>query len=157
MNHAPPRPPLSTGRARSPQNDGENQSGLACRTRPRSNRIAPYPLSSRNGVSPSVASYPVIVRSLAIHVPTAPQSICLLRLSALADVTHVGPLVRTLQAAWPNLRLSWVIGRGEHRLLDGLPGVDFIEYDKKTGLAGMRALRRDLRARLGADRRFDAL
>ncbi|RMH94760.1 lipopolysaccharide heptosyltransferase family protein [Lysobacter pythonis] len=81
-----------------------------------------------------------------------PRSICLLRLSALGDVTHVLPLVRTLRAAWPAVELSWVIGKGEHRLLDGLPGVRFIEYDKKSGLAGMRALRREL-----AGRRFDAL
>ena len=34
---------------------------------------------------------------------TPPESICLLRLSALGDVTHVVPLVRTLRAAWPNI------------------------------------------------------
>lgn len=81
-----------------------------------------------------------------------PQSICLLRLSALGDVTHVLPLVRTLRAAWPEVALTWVIGRGEQKLLEGLPGVTFLVYDKKTGLAGMRALRREL-----AGRRFDAL
>lgn len=90
-------------------------------------------------------------------MPNAPLSVCLLRLSALGDVTHVVPLVRTLQAAWPHLRLSWVIGRGEHRLLEGLPSMDFVEYDKKSGLAGMRVLRRELRQRLGAAQRFDAL
>lgn len=89
--------------------------------------------------------------------PPAPASICLLRLSALGDVTHVVPLVRTLQAAWPQARLTWVIGKGEHRLLAGLPGVDFVEYDKKTGVAGMRALRGELRERLGAAKRFDVL
>ena len=62
------------------------------------------------------------------------------------------PLVRTLQAAWPGVRLAWVIGKGEHRLLDGLPGVDFIEYDKRTGIGGMRGVRRALDGR-----RFDAL
>ena len=62
------------------------------------------------------------------------------------------PLVRTLQAAWPGVRLAWVIGKGEHRLLDGLPGVDFIEYDKRTGIAGMRGVRRAL-----GGQRFDAL
>jgi heptosyltransferase I len=90
-------------------------------------------------------------------VPNAPLSVCLLRLSALGDATHVVPLVRTLQAALPQLRLSWVIGRGEHRLLEGLPGVDFVEYDKKSGLAGMRALRSELRQRLDGTPRFDAL
>ncbi len=67
-----------------------------------------------------------------------------MRLSALGDVTHVLPLVHTLQEAWPQVRLSWVIGRGEHRLLEGLAGVGFVEYDKASGLAGMRALRRRL-------------
>ncbi|KAB8172124.1 ADP-heptose--LPS heptosyltransferase [Lysobacter maris] len=82
---------------------------------------------------------------------------CLLRLSALGDVTHVLPLVHTLRDAWPQVRLAWVIGRGERRLLDGLAGVDFFEYDKKTGVAGMRALRRALRQSLGTAGRFDAL
>ena len=81
-----------------------------------------------------------------------PASICLLRLSALGDVTHVLPLVRTLQRAWPEVALTWVIGKGEQKLLDGLPGVEFVVYDKKTGLAGMRGLRRELQGR-----RFDAL
>ncbi|MFN3311269.1 MAG: glycosyltransferase family 9 protein [Thermomonas sp.] len=81
----------------------------------------------------------------------APRSLCLLRLSALGDVTHVLPLVHTLQTGLPGVALTWVIGRGEHRLLHGLPGVRFVEYDKNTGLAGMRALRREL------GQRFDAL
>lgn len=83
---------------------------------------------------------------------TTPQSICLLRLSALGDVTHVLPLVRTLRRAWPEVALTWVIGKGERKLLEGLPGVEFLVYDKASGLAGMRALRREL-----AGRRFDAL
>jgi heptosyltransferase I len=81
-----------------------------------------------------------------------PRSICLLRLSALGDVTHVLPLLHTLRKAWPEAAITWVIGKGEHRLLDGLAGVEFVEYDKASGFAGMRALRRQL-----AGRRFDAL
>ncbi len=80
-----------------------------------------------------------------------------MRLSALGDVTHVLPLVRTLRTAWPQASIAWVIGKGERRLLDGLPGVDFVEYDKKTGLAGMRALGRELRGRGLPGGRFDAL
>lgn len=83
---------------------------------------------------------------------SVPRSICLLRLSALGDVTHVLPLLHTLRTAWPDVALTWVIGKGEQRLLDGLTGVEFLVYDKKSGLAGMRALRRQL-----AGRRFDAL
>jgi heptosyltransferase I len=70
----------------------------------------------------------------------------------LGDVTHVVPVVRTLRSAWPDVAITWVIGKGEHRLLAGLEGVEFIEYDKKSGLAGMRALRRQF-----AGRRFDVL
>jgi heptosyltransferase I len=84
--------------------------------------------------------------------PTPPESLCLLRLSALGDATHVVPLVRTLQHAWPQTRLTWIIGKGERMLLEGLEGVEFVVYDKKSGLAGMRALWRQLRGR-----RFDAL
>ena len=84
--------------------------------------------------------------------PAPPRSICLLRLSALGDVTHVVPLVRTLRAGFPEASIHWVIGKGERRLLEGLDGVEFIEYDKNSGLAGMRELRRGLDGR-----RFDAL
>jgi heptosyltransferase I len=83
---------------------------------------------------------------------TRPQSLCLLRLSALGDVTHVLPLVRTLRRAWPDLALTWVIGKAEQKLLDGLPGVEFLVYDKSSGLGGMRTLRRGL-----GRRRFDVL
>lgn len=83
---------------------------------------------------------------------TIPHSLCLLRLSALGDVTHVVPLVRTLQRHWPQLHLHWVIDKGGFKLLEGLEGVSFHTYDKKTGLAGMRALRREL-----PSGRFDAL
>lgn len=83
---------------------------------------------------------------------TIPQSLCLLRLSALGDVTHVVPLVRTLQRHAPRARLHWVIDKGGFKLLEGLEGVTFHTYDKKTGLAGMRALRAELPAE-----GFDAL
>ncbi len=83
---------------------------------------------------------------------TSPESICLLRLSALGDVTHVVPLVRTLRAAWPGVPITWIIGRAEHRLLAGLGGVEFIEYDKRSGVKGMRELRRGL-----GGRRFEVL
>ena len=77
-------------------------------------------------------------------MPASSSPLCLLRLSALGDVTHVVPLVHTLQHARPGLELHWVIDKAGHKLLDGLPGVTFHVYDKKTGLAGMRALRGEL-------------
>lgn len=83
---------------------------------------------------------------------TAPRSVCLLRLSALGDATHVVPLLRTLRRAWPETALTWVIGKGEARMLDGLDGVEMLVFDKKAGLAGVAGLRRRL-----AGRRFDVL
>jgi heptosyltransferase I len=79
-----------------------------------------------------------------------PASVCLLRLSALGDVTHVLPLVHTLRSAWPAIDITWIIGRGEHRLLAGLPGVRFVEYDKASGLRGMASVRRQLAGRYDA-------
>ncbi len=94
---------------------------------------------------------------MTIAPASPPRSLCLLRLSALGDVTHVVPLVRTVQRAWPQVSLTWIIGKGEHRLLAGLEGVDFVEYDKASGFAGMRTVRQLLRERLGPGQRFDAL
>jgi heptosyltransferase I len=85
-------------------------------------------------------------------MPAIPQSVCLLRTSALGDVTHVVPLVRTLQAAWPATRLTWIIGKLEHRLVGDIGGVEFVVFDKRAGLGGYRAVRTAL-----AGRRFDAL
>ena len=75
---------------------------------------------------------------------SASSSLCLLRLSALGDVTHVVPLVRTLQAARPDTPIHWIIDKVGHKLLDGLPGVVFHAYDKKTGMAGVKELRTQL-------------
>jgi heptosyltransferase I len=83
---------------------------------------------------------------------TTPDSVCLLRLSAVGDACHVVPLLRSLQAAWPDTRFTWVIGRVEARLMRLIPGVELIEYDKRTDVASLLALRRQLRGR-----RFDVL
>jgi heptosyltransferase I len=80
------------------------------------------------------------------------QSLCLLRTSALGDVTHVVPIVRTLQAQAPQAQLTWIVGKLEHKLVGDLPGVDFLVFDKGAGWRGLRALRAQL-----AGRRFDAL
>jgi heptosyltransferase I len=81
-----------------------------------------------------------------------PNSICLLRLSAIGDTCHVVPLVRTLQHAWPATRLTWVIGRNESRLMRSMTGVEFIIIDKRSTWRSLRQLRSAL-----AGRRFDVL
>jgi heptosyltransferase I len=83
---------------------------------------------------------------------SVPQSICLLRTSAIGDVTHVVPLLRTLQQAWPQTSLTWIVGKLERKLVGDLPGVEFVTFDKGAGWAGMRAVKEALRGR-----QFDAL
>jgi heptosyltransferase I len=81
-----------------------------------------------------------------------PRRICVLRLSALGDVCHALPVVRTLQDAWPETEITWILGKLEHKLLGHLPGIEFVVFDKKAG----RAAYSDLRARM-AGRRYDVL
>ncbi|NBB92523.1 MAG: hypothetical protein GVY32_05055 [Gammaproteobacteria bacterium] len=81
-----------------------------------------------------------------------PRSICILRLSARGDVCNTVPLVRALQRAWPKTALTWVIGKSELRLVEDLPGAEFIVVDKRAALSGLPAVRRRL-----AGRRFDIL
>ncbi len=83
---------------------------------------------------------------------TPPRRLCILRLSALGDVCHVLPVVRTLQDAWPGTEITWIIGKLEHKLLGHVPGVEFIVFDKKAG----RAAYGDLRRRMSG-RRYDVL
>jgi heptosyltransferase I len=83
---------------------------------------------------------------------TPPQDLCVLRLSALGDVCHALPVVRTLQDEWPGLRLAWILGNLENKLLGHISGIDFVVFDKQSGVAAYR----ELRSRV-AGRRFDVL
>lgn len=83
---------------------------------------------------------------------TAIKSVCILRLSAIGDVTHVLPVVHSLREQLPGASISWVVGKTEARLLEGLPGVELIVFDKNAGLKGYIDLWRRLRKR-----RFDVL
>lgn len=81
-----------------------------------------------------------------------PDNICLFRLSALGDATHTVPVVRALRSAYPSTRLTWIIGKLEHRLLGTMEGVDFIVYDKRGGRPALYELRQHLKSR-----RYDLL
>lgn len=80
------------------------------------------------------------------------NSICILRLSAIGDVTHVIPVVLSLQEQLPGVKITWIIGKVESKLIGDLPGVEFIVFDKKAGRKGYLDLRRKFKGR-----RFDAL
>ncbi|WP_243649101.1 glycosyltransferase family 9 protein [Luteibacter rhizovicinus] len=85
-------------------------------------------------------------------LPSGESSICILRTSAIGDVTHVVPLIRTLKEKAPRVSITWIVGKLEQRLVGDLPGVEFVMFDKGKGREGMRAVRQAL-----AGRRFDAL
>lgn len=78
--------------------------------------------------------------------------ICILRLSAIGDVCHAAAMVNRIRCARPDIQITWIIGKIEYQLLNGMEGVEFIPYDKKTGRKGMQAIRQQLKAQ-----RFDVL
>ncbi len=86
------------------------------------------------------------------HTGSTPRSLCILRLSAIGDICHVLPVVRTLQHYWPETPLTWVIGKLEHSLIGDIPGIKFIIFDKSKGLRAYQHLYQQLRGR-----RFDVL
>ena len=73
-----------------------------------------------------------------------PKSLCIVRLSALGDVTHAVPVLRAIQRHWPETKITWVCATVEHRLLSVLDGVQFAVMHKKAGWRGYRDLRRQL-------------
>lgn len=74
-----------------------------------------------------------------------PQKICILRLSALGDVTHVLPVINALKQKWPDVEITWVCGVVEKKLLSALQGVRFVVFDKKQGWKAYLKLKKDLR------------
>lgn len=84
--------------------------------------------------------------------PSSAGDFCLLRLSAIGDVAHTVAVVRAIQAARPDARLTWLVGRVESAVAKLVSGVEVVVVDKRSPVREMLALRRRWR-----DRRFDAL
>lgn len=81
-----------------------------------------------------------------------PRSVAVLKLSAIGDICHTLPVVRTLQRAWPAARFSWIIGRTEAALVGGISDIEFVVVDKRAGRRGLASAARKL-----AGQRFDLL
>jgi heptosyltransferase I len=81
-----------------------------------------------------------------------PESLCILRLSAIGDVTHVLPIVRTLQSVWPTTKITWIIGKAEATLVSDIKNIEFIIFDKNDGWKAYRKLYSTL-----SGRRFNIL
>ncbi|WP_017444401.1 glycosyltransferase family 9 protein [Gayadomonas joobiniege] len=72
------------------------------------------------------------------------QSICILRLSAIGDVCHALASVQAIQQCYPQAEITWVVGKVEYALLKSIPGIKFVIFDKKQGLAAYKQLRHQL-------------
>lgn len=82
----------------------------------------------------------------------APQSICFLRLSAIGDVCHAVASIQAVQRHWPETKITWIIGKIEASMLEGIEGIELIVFDKKQGKAAYQDVWRQLKGR-----QFDAL
>lgn len=83
---------------------------------------------------------------------TAPQSLCILRLSAIGDVCNTIAAVQAIQKQWPNTKITWITGALEAKLLESIEGVELIVFDKKQGWRAYQQLWSKLQGR-----QFDAL
>lgn len=63
-----------------------------------------------------------------------PQSICIVRLSALGDVLMLLPLIRTLQHNLPKAKLTWVISEPAYQLVANIADIEFIVVKKNNNL-----------------------
>ena len=63
-----------------------------------------------------------------------PEKICILRLSAIGDVTHVLPVIRAIQQQWPETEITWICGAFEYKLLKIIKNIRFVTFNKKDGL-----------------------
>lgn len=87
-----------------------------------------------------------------LPLKSPPDSLCVLRLSAVGDICHTLPVVRTIQHAWPDTRITWVIGKLEYSLVGDIDDIEFIIFDKARGYRAYHDIRRAV-----AGRRFDVL
>lgn len=78
-------------------------------------------------------------------IDAAPRSIAVLRLSALGDVVMTLPLLRTLQKAFPQTKLHWIVSRPFHSIVEGVSGVALIVIDKPRGPVSFWRLWRQMR------------
>ena len=67
----------------------------------------------------------ILMNTLSVKPPL--QHVCLLRLSAIGDTCHALAALRAFQAAWPETRFTWIIGKVEAKLMTAIvPDVEFI-------------------------------
>ena len=68
-----------------------------------------------------------------LAVQSKPQSVCVVRVSAIGDTCHALAVIRRLQDNWPDTRITWIIGKTEASLMEGVQDVELILFDKSRG------------------------
>jgi heptosyltransferase I len=82
-----------------------------------------------------------------LDLHSKPDSICVLRLSAIGDTCHALAVIRRLQDNWPGVRVTWIIGRTEAVLMGDIPDIEFVVFDKSRGRAAYRDVHNALHGR----------
>lgn len=70
-----------------------------------------------------------------------------MRLSAIGDVCHAVAMVQAIQRQCKNAQITWIVGKVEAQLLQGLAGVELIVFDKRQGWRGYQTLWRQLKGK----------
>ncbi len=81
-----------------------------------------------------------------LPLKTSYKKICILRLSAIGDVTHVIPVIRAIRQQWPDAEITWVCGKFEYKLLKVFENIRFVIFDKKKGFKAYRELWAELKS-----------
>lgn len=74
-------------------------------------------------------------------------SLCIVRLSAIGDVTHMVPIIHSIHKFRPNIKVTWIIGKTEFKLVGDIENVEFIQFDKARGLFAYTNILQQLRGR----------
>jgi heptosyltransferase I len=78
---------------------------------------------------------------------TRPRRVAIVMMSAVGDAVHVMPVLHSLKAAWPEVRITWIIQPGPYQLVKDHPLVDeFVVFDRKKGWRAFRDVWRATRA-----------
>ncbi len=81
-----------------------------------------------------------------------PSTICILRLSAIGDITHMIPVIKTIQYNLPQSDITWIIGKTEYQLVKNMKGIHFIIIDKSKTIKSLINLKKEI-----GDKKFDIL
>jgi heptosyltransferase I len=60
------------------------------------------------------------------------KSICVIRLSSIGDITHMIPVIKTLQTHSPMTNITWIIGKTEYHLVKNIKNIEFIVINKRS-------------------------